>query len=76
MKCINITTLRQHLPTYLYSVQKGNEICITSHGKIIAHIIPPIDLKKIATKKLEELRKTAVIGDIISPIEEKWDVDQ
>lgn len=77
MKQVNVTELRQHLPAYLSSVQKGNEICITSHGHIIARIVPPIDFQLLAAKKLEDLRKqSAIVDDVTSPIEEKWDVDQ
>lgn len=73
MKHVNVTEFRQHLPAYLASVQQGNAICITSHGHIIAHIIPPVDLRITATKKLANLRKNALIGDVISPINDKWD---
>lgn len=76
MKQINITELRQHLPNYLASVQKGAEIWVTSHGRVIAHITPPGEPKKDAQKKLEALRKNSIIGDIISPIDEEWSADQ
>ena len=74
MKHINITELRQHLPSYLSSVQKGEEICVTSHGRVIARVLPPVDHREIASKKLEKLRKqSCVIGDVISPIDDVWD---
>ena len=76
MKQVNITELRQHLPAYLSSVQKGNEICITSHGRIIARIVPPIDSQALASNKLADLRKMSVIGDVVSPIEDKWDANK
>ena len=76
MKYVNITELRQHLPAYLSSVQQGSEFCVTSHGRVIAHITPPTDLRKIAIKKLDELREKAVIGDVVSPIDVQWDVEQ
>lgn len=77
MKKINITELRQHLPSYLSSVQKGEEICITSHGRIIARVVPPEDHRKVASRKLEDLRKQrCFIGDVISSIDENWDAEQ
>lgn len=76
MKQINVTELRQHLPSYLSSVQKGAEIWVTAHGRVIAHIIPPTEPQKEARKKLEALRKHAIIGDVISPVGESWDTDQ
>lgn len=76
MHAVNVTELRNHLPKYLLSVQKGEEISITLHGQIIAIIIPPIDAKLAAQKKLRELRKTCYLGDVVSPLQEKWDADQ
>lgn len=76
MKQINVTELRQHLPSYLASVQKGAEIWVTSHGKVIAHIAPPTEPKKEARKKLDALRKHSIIGDVISPIDEEWGANQ
>lgn len=76
MKQINITELRQHLPSYLSSVQKGAEIWVTSHGRVIAHISPPAEPQKAAQGKLEGLRKNCIIGDVISPIDEEWGAAQ
>ena len=76
MKQVNITELRQHLPSYLSSVQKGDEISVTSHGRIIARIIPPDEPQKEASKQLEALRKQACfVGDVLSPIDDQWDAE-
>jgi prevent-host-death family protein len=37
---VNVTELRQHLPSYLKQVQNGKEIVVTSHGEMIARIVP------------------------------------
>lgn len=76
MQKINITKLRSHLPQYLLSVQKGNEIFVISRGKVIARILPPIDTQGEAQKKLKLLRKQCKVGDVISPIFENWDADK
>jgi prevent-host-death family protein len=55
---VNITELRSHLPEYLDTVQKGSEIWVTSRGKLIAKIIPPVDVKQEAMSKLKKLRGT------------------
>lgn len=76
MSYVNVTELRNHLPQYLSSVEKGNEILVTHHGKVIARIVPPTNKKKDAQKKLIELRKKCKIGDVISPIDEEWDAEK
>lgn len=77
MSSINVTELRQHLPEYLKQVQAGQEIAITLHGKTIARIVPEAKESKreAALKRLEALRGTVIIGDIISPFEEEWTAD-
>jgi prevent-host-death family protein len=77
MSSINVTELRQHLPEYLKQVQAGEEIAITLHGKTIARIVPEAreSKREAALKRLEALRGTVIIGDIISPIEEEWTAD-
>lgn len=76
MRAINVTELRGHLQKYLNSVQKGAEIEITLHGQVIARILPPVDTKKEAVKQLESLRKICKLNDVVSPLNEQWDVDQ
>lgn len=76
MRSINTTELRNHLPKYLHLVQRGDEILVTSHGKVIARIMPPIDVKLDAQNKLKSLRKACKVGDVISPIDEDWDVSK
>lgn len=77
MNSVNVTELRQHLPEYLKQVQQGEEIAITLHGKTIARIVP--DRKEsrrdAALKRLEVLRGTVIIGDILAPLDEEWTGD-
>jgi prevent-host-death family protein len=76
IRAINITELRAHLPKYLSNAQKGTEILVTSHGHVIARILPPIDPQIEAQKKLKELRKHCKVNDVISPIAEDWDAEK
>jgi prevent-host-death family protein len=76
MREVNVTELRNHLPRYLSSVQKGTEILITSHGHVIARILPPADTRSEAVQQLRLLRKRCKIGDIISPVNESWNADK
>lgn len=41
MSDINVTELRQNLPTYLAKVRRGERIKVTSRGHVIAEIVPP-----------------------------------
>ena len=69
MNSVNVTELRQHLPDYLKRVQQGEEIAITLHGKTIARIVPDRkeSRREAALKRLEALRGTVIIGDILAP---------
>ncbi len=49
---------------------------ITSRGKIVAKLVPPDYTRNIARQKLTNIAKNAKIGDVISPIEEEWKVNQ
>lgn len=70
MLSINVTEFRRNLPTYLKRIQEGNEIQLTNRGKVIARIVPEEDEAQAARKRLEAIRGTAIVGDIISPIED------
>ncbi len=73
---INVTELRNHLPQYLSNVAMGAEILVTSHGRAIARIMPPIDKQSEAVATLKKLRKSCKVGDVVSPVVEAWDADQ
>ncbi len=77
MNAVNVTELRQHLPDYLKQVQQGEEIAITLHGKTIARIVPDHNESKreTALKRLEALRGTVIVGDILAPLDEEWTGD-
>lgn len=77
MNSVNVTELRQHLPDYLKQVQQGEEIAITLHGKTIARIVPDRkeSRREAALKRLEVLRGTVIIGDILAPLDEEWTGD-
>lgn len=76
MHAVNVTELRNHLPKYLSDASKGNEILVTSHGHVIARILPPVDAKSEALASLKQLSKQCKISDVISPIDEEWDAQK
>ena len=75
MQQVKITELRAHLPDFLKKVSKGEHIQITSHGKTIARLIPEIDEVEAAQNRLNALRGTMIVGDILEPSESQWSAD-
>jgi prevent-host-death family protein len=76
MQEVNVTELRSHLPKYLEKAHKGSELLITSHGHVIARILPPINTQEQAKNQLKKLRKKCNVLDVVSPIDEKWDAEK
>lgn len=75
MQQVKTTDLRAHLPDFLKKVQNGEQIQITSHGKVIARLVPEVNKVETAKKRLEALRGTMIVGDIIEPIDSQWNTD-
>jgi len=73
MKNVSISELRAHLLKYLKLVQQGEQINVTSKGTLMATLMPPVSRQDAARAKLAKLADTAVIHDVVSPIEDHWD---
>ena len=73
METIGVSKLRENLPSYIQKVQRGQTIIITSHGNRIAMLIPIEAEMETSRNTLRELRKTAYVGDVVSPIEDQWE---
>lgn len=76
MPKVKITELRRNLPAYLARVKGGDTIEVTVRGRVIARIVPEADRQTAARTRLKALRKTARIGDIMSPSGEAWDAER
>jgi len=76
MRKVNVTDFRQHLPGYIKQVQQGEFIQITLHGKVVARLVPEQDAVEEAKKSLTGWRRSAYIGDLLSPIGEAWEVQR
>jgi prevent-host-death family protein len=76
MAKVNITELRQNLPSYIARARDGETVEVTVRGRVIARIVPEQDRQAAARKRLKALRKTARIGDIMSPSGEVWDAER
>lgn len=72
---VNVTELRNHLPGYLGKVKSGEEVLVTLRGNVIARIMPMQNARSAAQKQLSALRKKSKVGDVVSPIKEKWEAD-
>ncbi len=73
LNTIPVSELRANLMNAIKEVERGNVIKITSRGKVVAKLVPPGNIKEEAKNKLKVISKSAIIGDIISPIGSKWD---
>ena len=76
MKNVSISEFRAHLLKYLKLVQQGEPINVTSKGHVMATLTPPVSLQDAARAKLSVLATTAVIHDVVSPVDESWDALQ
>ena len=73
MQTVNISDFRANLLKYLEIAGSGEQITVTSNGKLLATIAPPLNQKELARKQLNSLASTAKIQDVINPIDSNWD---
>ena len=76
MKEVNVTELRKKLPAYLGQVKAGEELLLTSRGRVIAKVVPIGDERNNARQQLAILRKKCRIGDVVSPLDEHWEIQK
>lgn len=76
MLSIGISEFRAKINLILQKVQQGEIVSITSRGAEIAKLVPPAYAQVAARQQLEELRQTAVVGDVLSPLAETWEASQ
>jgi antitoxin (DNA-binding transcriptional repressor) of toxin-antitoxin stability system len=72
METIAVSVLRSKLMRVLREIESGSTINITSRGKVIARLVPPGFSRKKAKDKLRTIGKTAVLNDLMSPIDDEW----
>jgi prevent-host-death family protein len=73
METVNISDFRANLLKYLEKANAGQHFTVTTNGKVLAMLSPPIQLREAAKHQLAGLAATAKIHDATSPIEEGWD---
>jgi len=74
MENVSISEFRANLLKYLTLVQQGAQINVTSKGRVMATLTPPLSQQDTARTKLAELAETATIHDVVSPTGESWNV--
>ena len=72
MKTIVASKLRANLMQILKQIEQGSSLLITSRGRPVALLSPPPETTQRARKALAKLAKTAVIGDIVTQVDEPW----
>jgi prevent-host-death family protein len=73
---VPVSEFRKHLHSYMKLVQGGEELRLVRHGKVVAVVSPPKDPAQVARERLVELSARAVVGDVESPVDAEWEVDQ
>jgi prevent-host-death family protein len=68
MESVGVSKLRENMALLLNKVRQGETITITSRGTEIALLIPIKNKKEVSRNALKQLRKTAIVGDVVSPI--------
>jgi antitoxin (DNA-binding transcriptional repressor) of toxin-antitoxin stability system len=73
---VSVTILRQNLPAYLAKVRRGERIQVTSRGRVIAEIAPPLPTVDAAEAARARLRGSLVRYDApLDPVlpAEEWE---
>ncbi len=73
METVTISDFRANLLKYLEKANSGEQISVTTNGRLIATITAPTNQKELARTKLKKLAKSATVLDVTSPIDESWD---
>lgn len=72
---VNVSELRNHLPEYLARAESGEEILVTRRGRVVARLSAAQDVRGTAKERLQALRVRAWVGDVVSPIDEAWEIE-
>jgi prevent-host-death family protein len=51
MKTVSFTDFRNNASSFLDLVEKGEEVHIQRHGKVVARLVPPVSQKEPAWRK-------------------------
>lgn len=75
MVAIGISEFRANMSAILQRVQNGEIISLLVRDTEVAKLVPPDYARLAARQQLEELRHTAVVGDLLLSLDEPWDAN-
>ena len=73
MISVGVSEFRANMNLVLQKVQNGEIVTLTLHGQEVARLVPPDFTQSAAREALDQLRQTAKVGDVLSPVAETWD---
>jgi antitoxin (DNA-binding transcriptional repressor) of toxin-antitoxin stability system len=74
MLSMGVSEFRANMNSILLQVQKGEIVSLLLRGHEVARLVPPNYAQTAARKELEILRQSAVVGDVLAPLDEQWRV--
>ncbi len=74
MLSVGISEFRSNMNAILQKVQNGEIVSLQVRGTEVAKLVPSNIASDLAMAELERIRETAYVGDVLSPIDEKWEV--
>lgn len=72
MLTMGVSEFRANLNIALQQVAEGEVISLLVRGREVARVVPPSYAQSTARQELEALRSSAVVGDVIAPLDEPW----
>jgi prevent-host-death family protein len=79
MKEINITALRQELPTYVARAERGERIRVTARGTVVAELGPPsVDRDEVERARARLRGSVRRYDDPLAPASDpgEWEIDR
>lgn len=73
METVNISDFRANLLKYLEKVSEGQQITVTTNGRVLATLSPPVQIRETSRSQLTELAASAKIHDVTSAVQVDWD---
>lgn len=70
---VAIDDLQTNLSAIVRMVKSGKTVSLIEHGKEIAQMVPVQSSQAEALQELAKLSETAVIHDVLSPIDTAWE---
>lgn len=71
MTTVGIRELKDNLSEYIRQVERGRKVAVTSHGRVVAELVPPGTADKPAKKKpLSRFEQLVAEGVIRPPLED------